>query len=125
MTYSTFMQLPMPLPEHFGSTAIASAEHLRAWIELRVDRLNGWIPDLVQRAQVRAEFDALMFHVYGLTRPDVSYVMDTFPIVKRNDEAAFGTYRTKDLILSAYDAMAQAKSSGRHYQPPWPQEVHA
>ena len=25
--------------------------------------------------------------------------MDTFPIVKRKDEAAFGSYRTKELIL--------------------------
>ena len=40
--------------------------------------------------------------------------MDTFPIVKRKDEAAFGTYRTKDLILSAYDAMAEAKIVGSH-----------
>ena len=90
-----------------------------------MDRLNGWIADPVERAKVRAELDALMFHVYGLGRPEVSYVMDTFPIVKRKDEAIFGTYRTKDLILSAYDAMAEAKSSGRTYQPPWPQEVSA
>lgn len=125
MTYSTFMQQPMPSPEHFEATAIPLDRQLRTWIEVRVDRLNGWIPDTDQRAQVRAELDALMFHVYGLTRPEVSYVMGTFPIVKRKDEVAFGTYRTKDLILSAYDAMAEAKSSGRTYQPPWPQEVSA
>ena len=115
----------MPSPVHFESITLPIGMKLRAWIEVRVDRLNGWIANPVERAQVRAELDALMFHVYGLTRPDVSYVMDTFPIVKRNDEAVFGTYRTKDLVLSAYDAMAQAKSSGRTYQPPWPQEVRA
>ncbi|MEA5053081.1 MAG: restriction endonuclease, partial [Propionicimonas sp.] len=125
LQFSVAKQLPMATPEQLGSLALSLDRPLGAWVALRVDRLNGWIPNLIQRAHMRAELDAMMFHVYGLTRPDVSYVMDTFPIVKRNDEAAFGTYRTKDLILSAYDAMAQAKSSGRPYQPPWPQEIHA
>jgi hypothetical protein len=125
LQFSVAKQLPMATPEQLGSLALSLDRPLGAWVALRVDRLNGWIPNLIQRAHMRAELDAMMFHVYGLTRPDVSYIMDTFPIVKRKDEAVFGTYRTKDLILSAYDAMAQAKSSGRHYQPPWPQEVHA
>jgi hypothetical protein len=40
-------------------------------------------------------------------RDAVAYIMDTFPIVKRKDEAAHGTYRTKDTILEIYDEMAQ------------------
>ena len=50
-------------------------------------------------------------------------MMDTFPIVKRKDEAAFGSYRTKDLILAVYDAMAHAKASEKGYRAPWAQEV--
>ena len=42
--------------------------------------------------------------------------MDTFPIVKRKDEAKHGTYRTKDTILSIYDAMAEAIRTGQPYQ---------
>jgi hypothetical protein len=42
--------------------------------------------------------------------------MDTFPIVKRKDEAAHGTYRTKDTILSIYDEMAEAIRTGKSYQ---------
>ena len=34
--------------------------------------------------------------------------MDTFPIVKRKDEAAHGEYRTKRVILEIYDAMHEA-----------------
>ena len=34
--------------------------------------------------------------------------MDTFPIVKRKDEAAHGEYRTKRVILEVYDAMHEA-----------------
>lgn len=125
MNYFVFMQLPVPRPEAFSHSTLPVNGGLSAWLSQRVDRLNGWIPDEQDRSEVRAEVDAALFHLFGLSYDDVSYVMDTFPIVKRNDEAAFGTYRTKDLILSAYDAMAQAKSSGRPYQPPWPQEVHA
>ncbi|MFD8661747.1 Eco57I restriction-modification methylase domain-containing protein [Streptomyces globisporus] len=61
-----------------------------------------------RRTVIRAELDALFFHLYGITRDDVDYILDTFPIVKRKDEAKYGTYRTKDLILAEYDRMAAA-----------------
>ncbi|MEV0093683.1 DNA methyltransferase [Streptomyces sp. NPDC050738] len=64
--------------------------------------------DEARRTAIRAELDALFFHLYGITRDDVSYILDTFPIVKRKDEAAYGAYRTKDLILAEYDRMATA-----------------
>ncbi|WP_326791586.1 N-6 DNA methylase [Streptomyces sp. NBC_00841] len=64
--------------------------------------------DEVRRAVIRAELDALFFHLYGINRDDVAYILDTFPIVKRKDEATYGTYRTKDLILAEYDRMATA-----------------
>ena len=32
--------------------------------------------------------------------------LDTFPIVRRHDKAAFGTYRTKDMVLAYYNALA-------------------
>jgi len=44
--------------------------------------------------------------------------METFPIVKRKDEKEHGTYRTKEAILAAYDAMTGAKRSGIDYQTP-------
>lgn len=61
-----------------------------------------------RRAIIRTELDALYFHIYGIDREDVAYILDTFSIVKRKDEAKFGTYRTKDLILFEYDRMAAA-----------------
>ena len=90
-----------------------------SWIGLRVDRLNAWIVSEDERAQVRAELDALMFHVYGLVRDDVDYIMETFPIVKRKNEGRYGEYRTKRLILEAYDAMAEAIATGRPYCSPF------
>ncbi|MEV4808707.1 Eco57I restriction-modification methylase domain-containing protein [Micromonospora avicenniae] len=62
----------------------------------------------VRRTIMRAELDALLFHLYGISRDDVDYIMETFPIVKRKDEAKYGVYRTKDLILDEYDRMAVA-----------------
>lgn len=58
-----------------------------------------------RRFQLRAELDAIFFHLYGLERDDVDYVMETFPIVKRKDEAEHGYYRTKQAILAAFDEM--------------------
>ena len=61
-----------------------------------------------RRPTIRAELNALFFHLYGIFRDDAAYILDTFPIVKRKDEAKYGTYRTKDFILAEYDRMAAA-----------------
>ena len=39
-----------------------------------------------ERHHLRARLDALYFHLYGLSRDDAGYVLDTFPIVRREDE---------------------------------------
>src|SRR6266496_5470457 len=72
--------------------------------------------DEERRFLLRCELDAAYFHLYGIERDDVDYIMETFPIVKRNDEAAHGEYRTKRLILERYDAMATANISGEPYR---------
>ena len=62
--------------------------------------------DEEQRRHLRARLDALYFHLYGLSRDDADYVLSTFPIVRREDEARFGHYRTRDLILAYMNALA-------------------
>jgi len=65
-----------------------------------------FIWDEEERRHLRARLDALYFHLYGLDRADAAYVLDTFPIVRREDEAQFaGQYRTKDLILAYMNAL--------------------
>ena len=44
--------------------------------------------DAEERRHLRARLDALYFHLYGLSRNDASYVLDTFPILRRDDEKA-------------------------------------
>jgi hypothetical protein len=88
-----------------------------------------------RRFLLRCELDAAFFHLYlgpesewrkqpaALTesfptpRDAVSYIMNTFPIVKLKDEAKFnGDYRTKRVILEIYDELAQAMAAGQPYQ---------
>ena len=62
--------------------------------------------DEEERRHLRARLDALYFHLYGLDRDDAGYVLGTFPIVRRQDEAQFGRYRTRDLILAYMNALS-------------------
>lgn len=88
-----------------------------------------FIWDEERRFLIRCELDAAFFHLYLGTedewvkngtrelleffpapRDAVDYIMETFPIVKRKDEAAYGSYRTKDTILEIYDKMSRVIS---------------
>ena len=66
--------------------------------------------DEEERRHLRARLDALYFHLYGLGRDDTRYVLETFPIVRREDEKAFNCYRTRDLILLYMNALAVGDS---------------
>ena len=64
-----------------------------------------FIWDEEERRHLRARLDALYFHLYGLDRDDADYVLSTFPIVRRQDEEEFGTYRTRDHVLAYMNAL--------------------
>ncbi len=65
----------------------------------------GW--DVEQRRHLRARLDALYFLLYGLDRAAAAYVLDSFPITRRNDERNHqGRYLTKDLILAYLSALS-------------------
>lgn len=68
--------------------------------------------DLDRRALLRADLDAAFFHLYGLTRPEVEHVLDSFPVVRKYEERDFGEYRTRRLVLASYDQMAAATGTG-------------
>ena len=59
-----------------------------------------------ERRHLRARLDALYFHLYGLSKDDAAYILDTFPGVRRHNEAAFGRYRTKAMILAYFNALS-------------------
>jgi len=66
-----------------------------------------------RRLKLRCELDAIYFHLYGVNRDDVDYIMETFPIVRRKDEQAYGHFRTKDTILEIYDEMSRVMTANQ------------
>ena len=46
-----------------------------------------------------AALDALFFYLYGLDGDDAAYMLQSFPIVREQEERAFGRYRTQEEVL--------------------------
>ena len=89
----------------------------------------GWHPQ--RRAQLRAELDAYYARLYGLTRDELRYILDpadapfgpggallgpdypseTFRGLKAKEERAYGEYRTRRLVLAAWDALHNPPSA--------------
>ena len=63
--------------------------------------------------RLRTRLDALYFHLYGLSRDAAGYVLDTFPIMRREDEKAFGHYRTRSLTLAYMNALKAGDAETR------------
>jgi hypothetical protein len=61
-----------------------------------------------RRLKLRSKLDAVYFHLYGITdRDDVRYIYSTFPIVEREEKAAYdGHYRSCELCLAWMSALA-------------------
>lgn len=59
--------------------------------------------DKGDRAQLRAEIDAYVAHLYGLSRDDFAYILDTFPVLRKKEEKAFGEFMSKRKCLEEYD----------------------
>ena len=135
LTYHYLNQIPVIPPESYRhSCSWCTGSSLQEWIKSRVLELTytslsmkpfaedlgcdgphfSW--DDERRFQLRCELDAAFFHLYGCSRDDAAYILDTFPILCDKDIKKYGTYRTKDSILSIYDAMQLAIDTGEPYQ---------
>lgn len=123
---STFAQLPCPSPKQLQTwesfvcdralELIFTAYDLSQFAKALGYEGSPFRWDSERRHLLRAELDAAFFHLYGLDRDAVDYVMETFPIVRRKDERRHGEYRTKRLILEIYDEMAKAIETAESYQ---------
>ena len=70
-----------------------------------------------RRALLRADLDAFYARAYGLTRDELRYILDpadvkgpdypseTFRVLKEKEIRQFGEYRTRRLVLEAWDRM--------------------
>jgi hypothetical protein len=72
-----------------------------------------WDPQ--RRPVLQAELDALFFHLYGLERDDVAWVLDSFTVLEKYERRDHGEFRTKRLVLEVFDDMADAIRGGTAY----------
>ena len=74
-----------------------------------VDNKGDVKPPIVWNATDRlhrqCRLDALFFNLYDINRDDAAYILDQFPIIARQDQAAHGRYLTKELILAYMNAV--------------------
>ena len=74
-----------------------------------------------RRAQLRAELDAWYTRAYGLTRDELRYILDpadvkgedypseTFRVLKNSEIKRYGEYRTRRLVLEAWDRLEKGE----------------
>lgn len=68
-----------------------------AILEGKTDTANRF--DIGDRAQLRAEIDAIVAHLYGLNRDEMSYILDTFTALSNAETREFGEFRSKRMVL--------------------------
>ncbi len=80
--------------------------------------------DEERRALLRAELDAYYAKLYGLTRDELRYILDpkevygedfpgeTFRVLKDKEMRLYGEYRTRRLVLEAWDRLEGVQVSG-------------
>lgn len=81
----------------------------------QLEALQPWIYNPERRAILQAELDAIFAHLYGLNTEDLRYILDpedvcgkgcineTFRVLKDNEIRQYGEYRTKRLVLEAWN----------------------
>jgi len=128
LTYGYLKQFPTLPPDAYTQTDLDfivlrvleltyTAEDLRPWAEdlgYTGDPFP-WNPD--RRRMLRAELDAYYARLYGLTRDELRYILDpadvegpdypseTFRVLKDKEIREFGDYRTRRMVLDAWDQL--------------------
>jgi hypothetical protein len=134
LTYSVIKQLAVPPPSAYSTSEVAVlARHV---LELSFTSCSlahfahdlgydgppfPW--DVDRRAFLRAELETRYARAYGLTRDELRYILDpadvmgegypseTFRVLKNNEMRKYGEYRTRRLVLEAWDRLAQEEAS--------------
>ncbi|MBX9827316.1 MAG: N-6 DNA methylase [Xanthobacteraceae bacterium] len=136
LTYTYLKQFPALPPSAFTRADLAfttprvleltyTSNLMRLWAEDlgHTSQPFGW--DENRRAVVRAELDAFFALKYSLSRDELRYVLDptdakdvdypseTFRVLKASEERRFGEYRTRRLVLEAYDRLVGTHVAAR------------
>ena len=126
LTVEILQQLPVIPPASYKSSDLAHISSVVLELCYTSQSMRGFACDLGyegppfpwdedRRALLRAELDAWYAHAYGLTRDELLYILDpadvmgkdypseTFRVLKNNEIKKFGEYRTRRLVLEAWD----------------------
>lgn len=129
LNYFVFRQLPVLPPETFSAADLAFISQRVLELTYTSHSMAPFARDLgynappfawddARRAKLRAELDAWYARAYGLTRDELRYILDpadvkgpdypseTFRVLKNNEIKEFGEYRTRRLVLEAWDRLA-------------------
>lgn len=126
-----FQQLPVIPPTAFrpedlekicniiGQLTFTASDLSHVAGEFGVDVQRSAVAD-DDKALLRGELDAYYAHLYRLTRDELRYILDpkdvfgegfpseTFRVLKEREEKEFGEYRTRRLVLEAFDKLADS-----------------
>lgn len=129
-TFGYLYQLPVPHPDFFTEARLAFITPKVLELTYTSHSLAPFARDLGhdgppfvwdedRRAHLRADLDAFYARAYGLTRDELRYILDpadvkgpdypseTFRVLKEKEIRQHGEYRTRRLVLEAWDRMAQ------------------
>lgn len=125
-------QLPVIAPDTYQNSDLAfilprvielvySAVELQLWAQDIGCNSKPFAFDRDRRACLRAELDAWYARAYGLTRDELRYILDpadiegadypseTFRVLQGNEIKEFGEYRTRRLVLEAWDKLERGE----------------
>ncbi|WP_031430760.1 Eco57I restriction-modification methylase domain-containing protein [Methylomicrobium agile] len=128
MTFGYYKQIPVLPPDFYTESDLNFIVPRVLELTYTAHDLQPWAQDLGydgppfafdrdRRAQLRAELDARYAKAYGLTRDELRYILDpadvmgddypseTFRVLKNNELKEFGEYRTRRLVLEAWDRL--------------------
>ncbi|OKY73989.1 MAG: restriction endonuclease [Desulfobulbaceae bacterium DB1] len=128
LNYFIYKQLPVLPPDTYTETDLAFIVPRVLELTYTSHDMQPWAEDLGysgppfafepdRRAQLRAELDAYYGRLYNLTRDELRYILDpadvmgldypseTFRVLKKNEERQFCEYRTRRLVLAAWDSL--------------------
>nr|EDZ37963.1 MAG: superfamily II DNA/RNA helicase [Leptospirillum sp. Group II '5-way CG'] len=126
LKYFTMKQLPIFPPEVYSKEDLEFVSNRVLELVYVTNDLTPFARDLGyegppfpwdsnRRAMLRAELDAFYAKKYGLNRQELEFILDpadvygedfpsvTFPGLKKNELREFGEYRTKRLVLEAWE----------------------
>jgi hypothetical protein len=128
VTIGYLRQLPLLVPQNYSSSDIDYISSRVIELTFTSTSLTSFARDLGytgspfiwdndRRAQLRAELDAWYALAYGLNRDELCYILapqdikgadypsESFRVLQEREEKELGEYRTRRLVLVAYDKL--------------------